>query len=193
VHAHRYLRRVLRVQAAVGLSFAAVVVIAAAADGWADEPSRSARRAAPIVKVPCDAGSIGTGAVVQTRDVVIGPVVLLGARRTTWHRPDAFNDHGYKVPVTLPEGVTATLSVPKRLKGRVGLVFSHATQDRVARYGARMADSAVRFSACQPNGEPGRTGWPGGLAVDRRRCATLVVKVAGEPAVSRRVPLGRRC
>jgi hypothetical protein len=184
---------VLRVQTAVGLSLAAVVLIAAAADGSANEPSRSARRAASVVKVPCDAGGIGTGAVVRVADVVIGPLVLLGARRTTWHRPDAFNDNGYKVPVTLPEGVTATLSVPKRLRGRVGLVFSHATQDRVRRYGARMADSAVTFSACQPSAELGRTGWPGGLAVDRRRCATLVVKVAGEPAVSRRVPLGRRC
>jgi hypothetical protein len=183
---------VLQVQTAVALSLA-VAVVGAAADVLADEPSRSTRRAASVVKVSCDAGGIGTGAVVRTRDVVIGPLVLLGARRTTWHRPDAFNDHGYKVPVTLPEGVTATLSVPKTLRGRVGLVFSHQTQDRVSRDGPRAADSAVRFSACQPNGEQGRTGWPGGLAIDRPRCAKLVVKVAGEPAVSRRVPLGRRC
>jgi hypothetical protein len=146
-----------------------------------------------VVQAPCNAGGVGTTDVTPKRDVVIGPLVLLGARQTAWHRPDAFNRHGYKIPVTLPEGTTATLSVPERLTGRVGLVFSHRTQDRAWRLGVRGADTAVRFTACQPTGEPGRTGWPGGLVVDRRRCVTLVVTVPGAASVSRRVPLGRHC
>ena len=56
--------------------------------------------------------------------------------------------------------------------------------------GVRAADTALRFKAC--DGE-GRSGWAGGLVVDRRRCVTLVVKVEGSAPVRRRVPLGRPC
>jgi hypothetical protein len=125
--------------------------------------------------------------------VTLGPLVLIGGRRWGTIKPDAFNRHGYKVPVTLPDGLRATLSVPAALRDRVGLVFSHAAQDRVENTGVRGADRSVRFTACPARGEPGRTGWPGGLAVQRPRCVTLVVKVSGGPPVRRRVPLGRRC
>jgi hypothetical protein len=116
-----------------------------------------------VVEATCGAGGAGTTEVVQKRDAVVGSLVLLGARQTARQRPDAFNRHGYKIPVTLPEGTTATLSVPVRLIGHVGLVFSLQTQDRVWRGGVRGADTTVRFTACQP------------------------------ADVSRRVPLGRRC
>jgi hypothetical protein len=146
-----------------------------------------------IVQVSCQAGSTGTTEIAQNRDVTIGRLVLLGARRMASRAPDAFNRHGYKVPVTLPHGATATLSVPRRLTDRVGLVFSHRTQDRVWRRGVGAADTAVEFTACPATGMPRRTGWAGGLVVDRRRCATLTVRVPGAAPVSRRVPLGRPC
>ncbi|MBA2643875.1 MAG: hypothetical protein H0U80_00335 [Solirubrobacterales bacterium] len=126
-------------------------------------------------------------------DVVLGPLVLLGGRRWAETRPNGFNGHGYKIPVTLLEGVRATLSVPSNMRGRVGLVFSLPAQDRVERWGMRGADTAVRFTACSRGEKSGRTGWPGGLIVDRPRCVALAVKVAGRPSVRRRVPLGRRC
>jgi hypothetical protein len=183
---------VLRLAVSVPLALA-VTAFGMVAGGMGGDSTRSAALAAKTVKVSCAAGGVGTTEAVRARDVVIGPVVLLGARMTTRHRPDAFNKHGYKVPVTVPEGGAATLSVPRRLRGRIGLVFSHRTQDRVWRDGVSAADSTVRFTACEPAGKPGRTGWAGGIAVDRRRCARLVVRVAGKPPVTRPVPLGRRC
>ena len=80
------------------------------------------------------------------------------------------------------------------VRGRVGLVFELETQSRVLRRGVRAADSRVRFVACAGEHAPSRTGWAGGIVVDRRRCATLRIQVAGaaEP-IERRVPLGKRC
>jgi hypothetical protein len=143
--------------------------------------------------VACDTGVTDATAVNRSRDVAIGPLVLLGARLTARHRREAFNGYGYKLPVTLPDGMTATLSVPRRERSRVGLVFTHRAQDRAWDHGVAGADTAVRFTSCAASDRPARTGWPGGLVVDRRRCATLAVKVAGGAVVRRRVPLGRSC
>jgi hypothetical protein len=96
--------------------------------------------------------------------------------------------------VTLLAGETATLSVPRRLRGRVGLVFTHAAQSRVWRRGVRAADSKVSFRACAGEDASAPTGWAGGIVVDRRRCATLRVQLAAQAEpIERRVPLGKRC
>jgi hypothetical protein len=118
-------------------------------------------------------------------DVRIGPLVIIGARRTR----DAFNRHGYKLPVTLPYGVTATLSVPDE---HIGL-FTRRAQDRAWRRGVAGANRAVRFVSCAGDAAAGRSGFPGGIVVDRPRCATLTVTVEAQPRVRRRVPLGRSC
>jgi hypothetical protein len=179
---------------------AALVVVALAAVALVllvngpDEPSPpSEAQAAPPAQATCDPVTEGTTKVAPTRDAVVGPLVLIGARQTQSRPPDAFDRQGYKLPVTLPEGMTATLVVPEPLRGRVGLVFSRRAQDAVLESGMRGADSAVRFTACEPDGAPGRSGWPGGLVVDRPRCVTLLVKVPGEAPDRRRVPLGGRC
>jgi hypothetical protein len=68
--------------------------------------------------------------------------------------------------------------VPRRLWGRVGLVFTRATRSRVWRRGVRAADSKLSFEACAGEDAPARTGWAGGIVVDRRRCSTLRVQLA---------------
>ena len=149
--------------------------------------------AAPAPSVSCPDGG-PAAAPRDDRDVRIGPLTVLFARRTVGHPQDAFDGHGWKLPVTLRADETATLSVPRRRRGRVGLVFTHATQTRVLRRGVRAADTSVSFTACTGEDAPARTGWPGGIVVDHPRCATLHVQVAAaaEP-VARRVPLGKRC
>jgi hypothetical protein len=147
--------------------------------------------ATPVVS--CRDGGPGAGPV-KGRDVRMGPLTILFARRTVRDPRDGFNGYGWKLPVTLLAGETASLSVPRRLRGRVGLVFTRATQSRVLRRGVRAADSKVSFEACAGEDAPARTGWAGGIVVDRRRCATLRVQLAApaEP-IERRVPLGKRC
>jgi hypothetical protein len=156
------------------------VILALALAGAAPPPARS-----------CREGTTAADTVAR-RDVRLGPLTIMFARRTPREKRDAFDRQGWKLPVTLREGETATLSVPRRLRGRVGLVFTQRAQARVWRRGTRGADARVTFHACAGDGAP--TGWPGGIVVDRRRCATLRVRVAGaaEP-IRRRVPLGRRC
>jgi hypothetical protein len=150
-------------------------------------------RAAAAPVVACRDGGPGADPV-NSRDITLGPLTILFARRTVRDPRDGFNGHGWKLPVTLKADETATLSVPRRLRGRVGLVFTHATQSRVWRRGVRAADPKVGFQACTGEDAPKRTGWPGGIVVDRRRCGTLRVQLAGarEP-IERRVPLGKRC
>jgi hypothetical protein len=150
--------------------------------------------AAAGVQVTCATGGPSPSRVRPKHDVVLGPLVLMGARRARDHPPDAFGGHGYKIPVSLPRGVTATVSVPRAARRRVGLVFTLDAQDRAWKRGVKGADPSVRFTACPPDATTRRrTGWPGGFVVDRRRCATLVLTVAGRTPERHRVPLGRRC
>ena len=146
--------------------------------------------AGAVVDAGCSSG--GRDAVKGSRrqDARLGRLVLLGGRRWPRQAPNAFADQGYKIPVTLPAGKVATLTVAASMRGRVGLVFTHEAQSRVERRGVRGADQAVRFTSCPGSGP---TGWPGGIVVDRPRCAVLVATAPGLPPVRRRLPLGRRC
>lgn len=123
----------------------------------------------------------------------LGDLVLIGASYAASRPPDAFGGTGYKLPVSLPDGAVATVSVPPELRSRVGLVYSLDTQSRVAKRGVLAADSLSSFAACPAGSKAGRTGWAGGIVVDRPRCATLIVMVSGEAPARHRVPLGRRC
>lgn len=70
----------------------------------------------------------------------IGPLAILFVRRTPRDPRGAFDGHGWKLPAALLADEMATLSVPRRLRGRVGLVYTRATQSRVWRHGVRAAD-----------------------------------------------------
>ncbi len=177
----------------VALVAVAVVLLVNGRDASPPPSPRSEAQASAPANATCDPITEGTTKVARRRDAVGGPLVLIGARQTPRRRPDAFDGLGYKIPATLPEGMTATLLVPEPLRGRVGLVFAHRAQDAVLESGMRGADSAVRFTACEPDGEFGRSAWPGGIVVDSPRCATLIVQVPGEAPERRQVPLGRRC
>jgi hypothetical protein len=189
----------LLVLAAAGVALGLLVVaLLVAADNSDPATTTRSNAGAPArtaaVEATCATGGPGAARVLANWDAVLGPVVLIGGGgQYTRGRPDTFKGLGYKVPVTVPLGMTATLSVPRNLCSHVGLVFSLTTQDRVRKNGIRGADASVRFRACATTGEPGRTGWGGGIVTDRRRCATLIVKVAGRASVPYRVQLGRPC
>lgn len=176
--------------AVVGLALVAMVaagslLVAGSGSSGTDEAQGAGD---DIVQATCSSAARGRTAGVSPRhDAVLGPLVLLVARRTPFQRREAFGGTGWKMPATLPRGVAATLWVPRAARSRIGLVYSTESPLAPAR------DAAVRFTACPADGRGGRTGWPGGIVVDRRRCATLIVQVDGEKPVRHRVPLGRRC
>lgn len=173
---------------------------AAAAGGDPPAAGGDARAAGPTVS--CHPAA-GPAAAVRRPDVVIGDLALMGAKRTPRSQRrfgrDAYNGHGYKIPISLPTGTSATLAVPMRLRRRVGLVYTRPAQRRAWRRGVRGANRVVRFNSCSDedgdgDGDGARSGWPGGIVVDRPRCAVLIVRLhSGAEPIRRRVPLGRRC
>lgn len=187
-----------------------VCLVCAAIAGCGDEwPPAAEVPAAPpagngdaLVDVGCTEGQPSPE---RTRrsDLPVGRLVLMGIdergvrprqRQAGIDRPpDAFGGHGYKVPVSLLNGTSAVLSVPRFERGRLGLVFTQQAQRRVLRHGVAGADRAIRFTACPAGGAPGRTGWPGGFVVDDRHCATVTVNPGRSPARNFGLPLGRPC
>ena len=172
-----------------------------------DSPRAGAVSAAPsgggaMVEVGCSEGAPSPK---RTRrgDLPVGPFVLMGIDEggaPPRHRqagidrpPDAFGGHGYKVPVSLPNGTSAVLSIPRFERGRLGLVFSQQAQRRVLRDGVAGAERAIRFTACPRGAASGRTGWPGGFVIDDPHCATVTVNPGRSPTRNFGLPLGRAC
>lgn len=167
----------------------------------ADVPAAPAGNGA-MVEVGCTEGGPSPE---RTRrgDLPVGPFVLIGIDESgvrPGHRqagierpPEAFGGHGYKVPVSLPNGTSAVLSIPRFERGRLGLVFTQQAQRRVLRDGVAGADRAIRFTACPRRGASGRTGWPGGFVIDDPHCATVTVNPGRSPMQNFGLPLGRAC
>lgn len=179
-------------------------VIAACGD---DPPPAAEGPAAPagngaMVEVGCTAGG-PSPARPRRGDLPVGPFVLMGIDESgvrPGHRqaglerpPDAFGHHGYKAPVSLPDGTSAVLSIARFERGRLGLVFTQQAQRRVLRDGVAGADEAIRFTACPRGGTSGRTGWPGGFVIDDPHCATVTVNPGRPPTQNFGLPLGRAC
>lgn len=182
-------------------------LVCAAVAGCRDESRPPAVAAAPamsaaVVEVGCADGA-PSPARRSRGDLPFGPFVLIGIDESgvrPGHRqvgierpPDAFGRRGYKVPVSLPNGTSAVLSVPRFERGRLGLVFTHQAQRRVLRGGVGDADGAVRFTACPAGEASGRTGWPGGFAVGEPHCATVTINPGRSPTRNFGLPLGRSC
>lgn len=150
---------------------------------------------APPTTLTCAHEAHANVVVKEERDAILGPLALMGLRRSPDHgRRGAFNGHGWKSPALLRPEIGATLSVPARLRGRVGFVYSQDVQARVWRDGPSRASAVVVFPACPRSPGTRGLGWPGGVVADRPRCAVMLLKVEGESGVTRhRVPLGRRC
>lgn len=182
------------------LAVVVTAVVAVAMVSREDNDPAATTRSAALVNAIDDVVDVQCGQAVRSRgagppksNAQLGPLTLVGGKLWARSRPEAFNGHGFKIPASLPDGMVATLAVPEFMRGRVGLVFTLATQDGVSTAGVLAADTAVRFTACPTGGRTRRSGWPGGIVVERPMCATLVVTVAGEEPVRRRIPLGRRC
>lgn len=81
-----------------------------------------------------------------------------------------------KLPAIVEGDAPATVRVPDRYRGRVGLGFGNlGTPDPIAD-----ARTIVRFEPCARRP---RTGWPGGLVIADRRPIELEVEIAGEGGV----------
>ncbi len=183
-----------------------VVCAAIAACGDESSPTAEIRTArtgnGAVVKLGCAEGGPAPKRA-RRGDLPYGPFVLIGIDEggvPPRHRqagilrpPDAFGRHGYKVPVSLANGTSAVLSIPRFEHGRLGLVFTQRAQRRVLREGIAGTDLVIRFTACPRGKASGRTGWPGGFVIDEPHCGTVTVDPARSPTTNFGLPLGRAC
>jgi hypothetical protein len=136
------------------------------------------------------------GAFSNPRNLVVGPLVLTGARGTP-----AFSSTfgGNKFPLLVRAGHRVTVELSRRTRRVAGLAYGPLPQGEVR---LRDAHRVVTFVACRSDHDSqsdadGRpvTFWSGGVLARSPRCVPLLVWVDAEPSPRRAViRLGvRRC
>lgn len=134
------------------------------------------------------------GAFSDPRNIVVGPLVLVGAAYTS---PEVIREFGgNKFPALVAAGHTVTVHLPKKFRRRTSLGW--APRRKTPR---RIARRTVNFVACRPNQNSGShadgrkvTFWSGGIATRKLQCLPLKLFVDDEPEPRRAfLELGRRC
>lgn len=137
----------------------------------------------------------------STRDLVVGPLVLVGAR--TYSSPDVIAEFGgNKYPAIVLVGHRVTVELPRAVRRSTSLTYSDAQRKlpdgrRTVRDGHRVVD----FRACPPERGGGSaydgrkaTFWSGFILTTVPRCLSLRIWVDDERTPRRaRIPLGKRC
>jgi hypothetical protein len=129
----------------------------------------------------------------RARDVVRGPLALLGAREIQRHRVP-IGRYGVRLGILLAAGHEATIAVHPESREVAQLEYRFEG-------GRRVAEPQVAFRACEGDeprfSGPGRVGprtiWAGGLRVRRPGCVRLEIAVDGAAADVVRLPFGRPC
>lgn len=174
--------------AIVCIALAATVAVALGPAGLA----RSAgwwRAAAPsdaVADCSTRSGADFPGAFSSRRNLVVGPLVLVGAAGTPAFVPTV---GGQKFPLLVSAGHRVTLELSMRTRAGAGLAYGPLPQGYV-----RLRDThrVVTFIAC-PRGEPsgssasGRavTFWSGGVLATSPRCVPLQVWIDAAPSPRR--------
>jgi hypothetical protein len=134
------------------------------------------------------------------RDLVIGPLVLVGARQ--YSSPEVVATFGgQKYPAVVLAGHRVTVELPRTVRRSTSLLYADDRWDRPdGERTVRDGHRVVRFRACPPgrsgSSYGGRTAtfWSGFVLTTVPRCLRVRVWVDRERAPRRaRIPLGRRC
>ena len=167
----------------------------------------------PAVTVDCARRSEADfpGAFTDPRNLVIGPLVLVGGAYTA---PSVVNEFGgNKFPLLVKAGHTVTVRLERAVRPFAGLAYGGLGDGPLPqgqRLRLRDTTHAMTFVACRPGrpSETYRAGGPSGSSVDGQavtfwsgfvltrtpRCVPLEVYVDDEPSPRRVVlPLGHRC
>jgi hypothetical protein len=136
----------------------------------------------------------------SSRNLVVGPLVLVGARA---HSPPETiaKFGGQKYPAVVLAGHRITVELPRGVRRSLSLLYADdywklPDGERTVRDGHRV----VEFRACAPNradssynGRPA-TFWSGFVLTTVPRCLKLRIWIDDERTPRRaRIPLGRRC
>ena len=129
----------------------------------------------------------------RARDVLRGPLALLGAREIQRHRVP-IGRYGVRLGIMLEAGHEATIVVHPDSREIAELEYRFQG-------GRRVREWQVAFRACEGDeprfSGPGtvgpRTIWAGGLKVRRPGCVRLLIAVDGAAVDDVRLPFGRPC
>jgi hypothetical protein len=159
----------------LAVAIAAVAAVAVVAETSAAKPPRG-------VVANCSTRSEAAfpGAFTNARNLVVGPLVLTGARGSP---PFAPSFHGQKFPLLVRAGHRVTLALSKRTRKFAALGYGPLPQGDV---GVRDAHRVVTFIAC-PRGEASGstvdgeavTFWSGGVLSTGPRCIPISVWIDG--------------
>ena len=151
----------------------AIAAVAVAASGVAGQRPRG-------VVADCASRSEATfpGAFKNRRNLVVGPLALIGAGGTaSWDRAAG----GNKFPLLLRAGHRVTLELSARTRTFAGLAYGPLPQGQTS---LRDAHRVVTFIACRRGGPLGSnadgrpvTFWSGGVLARSPRCVPLLVWV----------------
>jgi hypothetical protein len=126
------------------------------------------------------------GAFINPRNLVVGPLVLIGAGGTP-----VFGRTGNKFPLLLRAGHRVTVQLSTRTRKVAGLAYGPLPQGE---WRLRDAHRVVTFIACRRGERSGSsadgrpvTFWSGGVLARSPRCVPLLVWVDGEPRPRRAV------
>lgn len=158
----------------------------------------AARERPPGVVADClrQSGASFPGAFTNPRNLVVGPLALIGAGGTPVFT-QSFG--GQKFPLLVRAGHRVTVELSRRTRLGAGLAYGPLPQGQVR---LRDAHRVVSFIACRRDGgsrsrADGRpvTFWSGGVLARSPRCVPLLVWVDAEPSPRRAlIRLGvRRC
>lgn len=139
--------------------------------------------------IACEDAALGEAAAKPPMSTRLGPLTLVGIRRSIGMQADAFANNGFKIPVVVGEGQVVTLAAADSARPNVRFAYTRRSAKRASQEGVGGAPPTVRFESCERR----RTGYPGGIIIRRRGCYPIVVRQAGEEPIRRRIPLGRAC
>jgi hypothetical protein len=200
----------VRRRTAIVSTVGATVAVALAAFGAFEIAGQSERAASPtgsqlaasepprgvVADCSTQSGARFPGAFTSSRNLVVGPLVLVGAGGMAAF---ARGFGGNKFPLLVRAGHRVTLELSRRSRLGAGLAYGRLPQGRVR---LRDAHRVVRFIACRrgersASSADGRpvTFWSGGVLAVSPRCVPLHVWVDSESSPRRAIlRLGvRRC
>jgi hypothetical protein len=135
------------------------------------------------------------GAFAGPPNLVVGPLVMIGAARFT--SPRTVREFGgNKFPLLVKAGHTATVRLAPDARRIAGLAFGPLPQGEIK---LRDTYRSVTFVACRPGRSPNHadgaeiTFWSGFVLTRRPVCIPLDIAVDGGPLRRVGVPLGGRC
>ena len=162
------------------------------ASAWSDSARESRERPRGVVaSCATQSGASFPGAFTSRRNLVVGPLALVGAGGTPSFVWDSTGKEGFqKFPLLVRENHRVTVELPRRARRGAGVAYGPVPQGEVH---LRDTHRVVTFIACRggrswssADGKP-VTFWSGAVLARSPRCVPLLVWLDGQASPRRAI------